>query len=131
MYEHRLFIVKRGELRSRKNPEHLSIYPEIIAEYRCSRMPQSFYDLFRNGVEIDFGLYVHDGDNETMVDCYGEHCRMVKPNAVVEYLENLMACEGEWRDYRRLPPLLGLLKGFDSDEWESPSESLWVVNYGH
>ena len=99
-------------------------------------MPNDFYDLFRNeGQEIDFDLYGDNcGDIEAnlTIDPYGEHCRMVKPERVIEYIESLMAGDDEdWNNYRRLAPLLGLLKGFNPDQWESDREKFWIVHYGY
>ena len=137
MYEHRLFIVNRQEL----NPPRIEgrsgfIFGSVIAVYNCSRMPMSFFDLFADAKEIDFTLFVNQGDAwvETKEDCYGEHCKMVKLPDVIAYLENLTNSE-EWGTYRRLAPLLGLLKGFDESQWEEATQrgndSLWVVHYGY
>lgn len=128
MYEHRLYIVNR---RVNKMPNGKTfIHSQVIAMYECAGMPYDFYGLFKAGNEIDFSLYEVgcDADRnecivETMTDCYGEHCKMVKPGLVVKYLENAMKRE----NYRRFKPLLGLLNGFDESEWDD----LEVVNYGH
>jgi len=134
-YEHRIYIIHRTELYPRKEGAEHYIFGNVIAEYNCSRMPGSFYDLFHAAGEIDFDLYV-DGDVNNTLDHYGERCKMLKPAVVIDYLENLMADEtNEWHDYRRLAPLLGLLKGFNMDQWEESNEydndTIWVVHYGY
>jgi len=136
MYEHRLFIVNREELYPREEGKSGFVFANVIAEYNCSRMPTKFFDLFADAKEIDFGLFAENSDEETMTDRYGAHCTMLKPSAVIDYLENLMANEdSEWHDYRRLAPLLGLLKGFNPEQWEEfridGNDSLWVVHYGY
>ena len=131
-YEHRLYIVRRNECRSATGKT--TVFGEVIAEYNCSRMPYNFLDLFSVGKKIDFPLLI-DPDHETDTDNYGDHCRMMKPSTIVKYLENLMETEENWRDYRRIPPLLGLLKGFDPAQWdkhgETVSSELVVVHYGY
>lgn len=136
MYEHRLFIIHRTELYSRKEGAENLVIGNMIAEYNCSRMPMSFFDLFADAKEIDFSLFVNQGDAcvETKEDCYGNTCTMLKLPDVISYLENLTDSE-EWGTYRRLAPLLGLLKGFDESQWEETTQrgndSLWVVHYGY
>jgi hypothetical protein len=136
MYEHRLFIIHRIELHSRKEGAENLVIGNTIAEYNCSRMPYSFFDLFADANEIDFPLFVNQGDAcvETKEDCYGNICTMLKLADVIAYLENLTDSE-EWGTYRRLAPLLGLLKGFDESQWEETGRignaSLWVVHYGY
>ena len=75
MYEHRLFIIHRIELYSRKEGAENLVIGNMIAEYNCSRMPHSFLDLFADAKEIDFPLFVNQGDAcvETKEDCYGNH----------------------------------------------------------
>lgn len=131
-YEHRLYIVCRHEYRS--DTGKTTVFGEVIAEYNCSRMPHNFLDLFAVGKVIDFPLIIGH-DEETTADKYGEICRMLKPSTVVKYLENVMETEDGWRDYRRIPPLLGLLRGFDPAQWEqqgqAASSGLYVVHYGY
>ena len=134
MYEHRLYIVNRQELYPRKEGAESFIFGSVIAEYNCSLMPGSFFDLFADAKEIDFGLFAENSDEETMIDRYGSHCTMLKLPDVIAYLEKLTDSE-EWGTYRRLAPLLGLLKGFDESQWDESridgNDSLWIVHYGY
>lgn len=59
----------------------------------------------------------------TQVDCYGKHIKAASVKEVVEWLEKEILVS----DYRRLKPLLSLLKGFNEAEWEC----LEVLHYGY
>ena len=132
-YEHKLIITRRSELMCAQGNV---VYGEQIAIYNCSRMPDSFYSLFRDhGTPVDFDLFIHDGDELSRLDNYGEHCRMIDPAAVLEYLEALQNSGDDWSTYRRISPLIGLLRGFSREQWEEAtpthSERLVIVNYGY
>ena len=129
MYEHRLYFVNAPTIKAPNGSE--SIFPVVVAEYECGCMPYDFLYLFSVCEKINFDLDVvgcNDQGEEVMVetklDKYGAHCRMVKPDLIIKYIENH---NDELKDYRRTAPLLGLLKGFDMDQWEN----LVVVHYGH
>ena len=129
MYESRLYFVNVQTVKAPNGND--VILPMVVAEYECGRMPYDFLYLFNVGEKINFNLYVNgcnDQGNEVMVetvlDKYGAHCRMVKPDLVIKYIETH---NDELRDYRRTLPLLGLLKGFDPDRWEN----MMVVHYGY
>ena len=129
MYESRLYIVDARNIRSPKGEN--MVLPVDIAVFECGQMPYDFPYLFKAGAEIDFDLYVvgcNENGDEVMVeertDKYGEHCRMVKPDLVIKYIESHAK---ELGDYRRIVPLMGLLNGFDPEQWNN----LMVVHYGH
>lgn len=129
MYESRLYIVNAQTVKAPNGGE--TVLSSEIAVYECGMMPDDFTWLFKAGGEINFDLYVpgcnEDGE-EVMVftreDCYGEHCRMIRPDLLIKYIESHSE---ELANYRRSAPLLGLLKGFDPNQWEN----LMVVHYGH
>lgn len=132
-YEHKLIIARRSELMGAHGND---VYGEQIAVYNCSRMPASFYSLFRDhGAPVDFDLYIRDGDEPSRLDNYGEHCRMIDPAAVLDYLEALQSIGDEWGTYRRIAPIIGLLRGFLREQWEDATpehtERLVIVNYGY
>lgn len=129
MYESRLYFVNAPTVNT-PNGCHM-LLPMVVAEYECCKMPYDFPYLFNAGEKINFNLYVVGCNDrgeeimvETMLDKYGEHCRMVKPDLVIKYIESH---NDELLDYRRTAPLLGLLKGFNMDQWQN----LVVVHYGH
>lgn len=129
MYESRLYFVNAPTVKvaNRSYP----VFPVVVAEYECGCMPYDFLYLFNAGEEINFNLYVNSCNDqgeevmvETMLDKYGAHCRMVKPDLIIKYIESH---NDELLGYRRAAPLLGLLNGFDLTQWEN----LVVVHYGH
>ena len=132
-YEHKLIIAKRTEITSPINK--VIVCGEQIATYKCSRMPQSFYDLFHyHGTPIDFDLYTNN-DEPTRTDPYGEHCKMLDLQTVIDHLHDIQTNNSEWSDYRRIPPIIGLLEGFNAEQWTANAptfkESLVIVHYGY
>ena len=69
--------------------------------------------------EIDYKLFIDSVD----IDRHGEHLKYAPINKVIEWVEQKI----KKIDYRRLKPLLGLLKGFDQSKWDE----LQVIHYGY
>lgn len=126
-YESKLYIVNRHDFR----PSYDHVWGEIVATFDLSKMGYSnheFYDAFTK--EIDYEFYLptcDDNGNEVMdfvnTDCYGTHMKSADLKTVIRALE---ICE-ERDHYRRLPPLIAMLKAFDESEWDE----LQVVHYGY
>lgn len=114
-YESRVFVINVN----RHNDDW--IYGEKIADIRMSKMG-NFRDIFKQ--PIDYKIYVDSGDIDVDEDCYGDHLCYTDIDTVVEWLETVPKNEG-WDDYRRIKPLIGLLKGFNKEEWKE----LQVVHY--
>jgi len=131
-YEHKVIVVLRSEHTTNKGT---IIYGENIAEYKCSRMPHCFYNIFKqNGIPIDFDLY--DGNDEpTKTDPYGEHCKMLPLQDVIDCLRDINANDADYKGYRRIAPLIGLLEGFNEAKWTEHYDNyngrLYAVNYGY
>ena len=124
-YESRIFIVNRKK-RTVWNPllgkDVDWVYGENIADIKMSAMHnEEFYALFDK--EIDYKLFIDNPDKDTDEDYYGEHLKYASVDTVVRWLEK----EITHNEYRRLPVLLGLLKGFDQKRWDE----LQVVHYGY
>lgn len=119
-YESRVFVVDRREIETYDNT--LYVYAEKIADVKMSRMYDGFNTLFDK--EIDYELYIDDGDEPTKTDKYGDVMTYTDCKTVIDFLEKLIA-DGE--NYRRLTVLLGLIKGFNEDEWDN----IQVVHYGY
>ncbi len=113
-YESKIIIVNRVE------PTWSELaFAEVIAEFKLCCVGYEFKEAFTE--PIDFELYV--GDTATQTDCYGELCKMADVDDVINALEALAKKES----YRRFAPAIGLLKGFNVDEWDD----LKVVHYGY
>lgn len=111
-YESRIFIVNRID----------DLYAEKIADIKMASMYDGFTDLFNK--EIDYELYVDNGDETTRTDCYGKTMTYTDCKTVIDYLEKQIA-NGE--TYRRLSLLLGLLRGINEEQWED----IHIVHYGY
>ena len=119
-YESRIFIVNRNEINYNNGTPY--VWAEKIADIKMSCMYDGFTDLFDK--EIDYELYINNGDEKTQTDKYGDIMTYTDCKTVIDYLEKLIA-DGE--DYRRLGLLLGLLKGIDESQWNE----IQVVHYGY
>ena len=119
-YESRVFVVNRNEI-ERKDGS-IYVWAENIADVKMSSMYNGFTDLFDK--QVDYELYIDNGDEFTKTDKYGNVMTYTDCKTVIDYLEKLIA-NGE--KYRRLTVLLGLLKGFNEEDWDN----IQVVHYGY
>lgn len=116
-YESKLYVVeKKGNLFEEKKQ-----YAEVIAVYNMSKF-DAFGGIFQN--EADCYFYADDGDTEVTTDKYGDTIKEAPINEVIEYLEKY---KSENEHYRRVEPLLNMLKGFNITEWNNLS----VMHYGY
>ena len=116
-YESKVIIVERVEFGS----GHVAGIE--VAQVNMCKMGygNGFHELF--DTPIDFDLYGMD-DEPTREDEYGDHCGMTNIGTLVDWLREAV----EHDDYRRLKPLLGLLEGFDVNQW---NDELVAVHYGY
>lgn len=115
-YESRVIVVN-------VNRHENYIYGEKIADIKMSKMGD-FKKIFTK--PIDYKLFITNEDEDTDKDCYGDRLCSADIKTVVEWLETVPKNEG-WDDYRRIKPLIGLLNGFNEDNWNE----LQVVHYGY
>lgn len=119
-YESRIFIVNRSELDNDDGTTY--VYAQQIADINMGRMDEDFLKLFNK--EIDYELFIKDGDDSTQTDGYGDIMKYTDCKTVITLIEKLID-NGD--DYRRLPMLLGLLKGINEKQWDN----IQVVHYGY
>lgn len=119
-YESRVFVVNRNESQYPDGTKY--VYADKIADIKMACMGNGFADLFDK--KVDYELYIDNGDKATQTDMYGEVMTYTDCKTVIDYLENLIASGS---DYRRLSVLLGLLKGFNEEQWGN----IQVVHYGY
>ena len=112
-YESRIIIVERTELWNNY------ITAETIAEFNLCAVNWNPEEVFPE--EIDFNFCT--SGEVTKEDKYGKTCRMANIDDVVKALEEMAAKY----NYRRFAPVIGLLKGFEQQKWDS----LKVVHYGY
>lgn len=114
-YESRLYIVKASKE---------SNYAEVIAMFNGRGMlGNDWKPMFDKLFEHE--MYSDDEDTLITEDCYGEKLKYTDFPTVIEWLEKAI----EKDDYRRLKPLLSLLKGFDLSQW--PDGEMQIVHYGY
>lgn len=138
-YESRLHIVERHETVRKKNRNtYRDIYCLDVARFELCKMDNSeFWNLFHTPIDFELdGDVCENGESIILTeDCYGKHCCYAEISEVIEWLEK----EVRHDDYRRLKPLLALLKGFDLNEWNYSNSDdngntdtrLIIVHYGH
>ncbi len=119
-YESRVIVtnVRRHEKTARFDAY---VYAEKIVDMKMSCMEAGFKNLFQT--ETDYKLFIDNGNNDTFIDCYGEHIKSASIPEVMTQLEEAMKRD----NYRRLAPLYGLLSSFNPEQWDC----LEVVHYGY
>lgn len=127
-YESKVIIYERIEAKgfdSESGFERMFVYGQKIAEYDlCCLGYDEAGERIRNtfNVELDFDMDCAEA-TERRTDLYGAICKYCHIDELVEALEAFE--HGE--HYRRIAPLIGLLKGFDQNEWKD----IVCVHYGH
>lgn len=98
-------------------------YAERIAVFdlSCMGCDSRWTQLFQT--PVDFAVFSPDGEEPLEEDNYGDKLMSASIVDVISCLEDLETTE----HYRRIPPLLALLKGFEPSEWND----LQVVHYGY
>ena len=113
-YESRVYIVKKS---------NSSDFAQEIAKFNCCKMQEGWADLFDK--QFNGELYADDGNTLIKKDKYGKELKYTDFPTVIAWLEK----EVEKGDYRRLKPLLSLLKGFDLSQWTDGE--MQIVHYGY
>lgn len=119
-YESRIIIVNRSELDNNDGTTY--VYVQQIADINMGRMDEDFLKSFNK--EIDYELFIEDRDKPTQTDDYGDIMKYTDCKTVITLIEKLID-NGD--DYRRLPMLLGLLKGINEEQWDD----IQVVHCGY
>lgn len=70
-------------------------------------------------------MYADDGNTPIKEDCYGDGLEYADFQSVIGWLEK----ETQESNYRRLKPLLSLLKGFDLSQWTDGE--MQIVHFGY
>lgn len=118
-YESKIFIVSKGSY-----VEEGLRYSQLIAMMDMSKMKTDFYDLFKEKTDCFF--YELDGNTKIIEDRYGDPLRECRLESIENYVANLIE-KGE--DYRRLWPLLSLVRSFKSPQWKN--DDLVALHYGY
>ena len=137
-YDSRLHIVQKyprytdkGELNESLIVDGM-IFAQIIATYEVCNFPP-IRNLFHSGDSshnAECYIYAGDGNTPLLKDCYGDPLKEATLAEVIACLENLNEKD---KTYRRVSPLLGMLRGFHETEreWDEDGDGLVVLHYGH
>jgi len=102
-------------------------YAREITSYDLSKMGDHYHDLLNKAPKTKSYIYAKDGDTETLKDPYGDELREFTLAELIPVLEK----EQAENHYRRLPPIIAMLKEFErlnKGEWGG---HLRVLHYGH
>jgi hypothetical protein len=112
-YESKIYII---------NYHEKTDWAELICSVNMSNMGSNngWRELFKNKIPY----YFYDGDSKIETDKYGEPLTYTSNiQNVVDWLEK----EIKTNNYRRLPILLNLLKGFKLENWDD----IHIIHYGY
>ena len=112
-YESRLYVIQKSDV----GMEEEKKWCEVIATFDLCKVNINF----RKYPETD--SYFYEGNEKIVEDCYGEPLRELTIKEAIQEVENAATRD----EYRRWKPILGLLKGFNEEEWSD----LRVLHYGH
>lgn len=104
-------------------------YVSVVATIDLCKMPVHFGALVRDHWN-EGGYYFYDSDgDECDTDLYGEPLVATDLDTAIADLrevdQRILDRDGE--RYRRLPPAIALLEGFDQSQWDE----LLVIHFGH
>lgn len=137
-YDSRLYIVKKyprynenGELNEAIITDE-KIFAETIATFELCVFPpihNYFHGAGNPSRNADCYVYGKDGETKLLNDAYGDPLKEATLDEIIHCLENLT---DKHKTYRRVLPLLGMLRGFQETrrEW-GEGEELAVLHYGH
>lgn len=117
-YDTRIYIVDKG---SKKDDG--SCFGEVIAAYELGKV-YDISDITSSYPATDAYIYGVDCDDKILTDCYGDPLKEIPIPEMINIVARAIAADLE---YRRLNPLLQLLKGFDLNQWNN----LVALHYGH
>lgn len=113
-HESRVFIVEEHDITK---------WSDVIAVVNMCRMTPDFTKIFTQPVTNNF-YAPNDGNARVKEDAYGDEIKAADVQTVIEFLEKEVE-RGE--KYRRINPLLSLLRGFEPEMWRN----LKVYHYGY
>ena len=116
-YESRIYVVEKSGFFSDDGKR----WAEIISMFNACKFPR-LLEVFKKNT--DCFIYADDGNTRIVEDRYGDKLTEAPLSDVIKFLENEVQ-RGE--TYRRIKPLLALLKGFDMEQWDN----LVCLHYGY
>lgn len=120
-YESRLYIVEKTNIKFTIGDKEF-LWAKNIAMFDLCKV-YDVSDKFRKAKDTDCYIYADDRNTMIVADGYGDPLKEMTISEAIEILEEAVAGD----DYRRYPPCISLLKGFDESQWHN----LAVLHYGY
>lgn len=118
-YESRIYVVEKSTFASYSDGK---VFADVIAMVDMCKYPELKDQLFTK--KTDCYIYADDGNTHITKDWYDNELTEAPISDVIKFLEDEVL-RGE--TYRRINPLLGLLKSFDMKQWNN----LVCLHYGY
>lgn len=109
-YESRIYVVEKSLLSPDDDGKR---FAEVLAMFNACKFP-GLPEVFNQ--KTDCYIFADDGNTRIVKDRYGDELTEAPLSDVIKFLENEVQ-RGE--TYRRIKPLLALLKGFDMEQWDN------------
>ena len=122
-YEMRFYVVKKANLRSEANEPHK--WAEVVAIFNYCKDYDMAGWIDRNYQPTNCYIFADDGNTEILEDMYGSPLIEIPIKDMIDYLEKNNV------DYRRVKPLLALLKAFDEENETKWGNELVILRYGY
>lgn len=122
-YESKLYIVEKSHLRD----DDGMVYAQVIATFDMCKC-YFLSDVLVKGSKTNCYFYADDGNTKVLEDKYGDELTEASVDDVIEVLEKAVEI-GE--DYRRIFPLLSMLKTFSEQQKNNKWGNLVVLHYGY
>jgi hypothetical protein len=110
-YDSRLYIVRKTDM---PIGDGIYNYAETIAIYKMCVFPP-FQKLFNEDGQLTHYCPC-EGDNYILLDEYGKPLREKSLDEVIDCLEQVIARDDDTAHYKRVAPLLALLKAFQGTQ---------------
>lgn len=122
-YESKLYIVEKSHLRDNDG----MVFGQVIATFDMCKC-YFLSDVLTKEPKTNCYFYADDGNARVLEDKYGDALTETSVNTVINILEEAIEM-GE--EYRRIFPLLSLLKTFSEQLKENKWKELVVLHYGY
>lgn len=122
-YESKLIIVDKGWLMD----DDGLVFADVVATYDMCKC-HFLSDVLRKEQKTNCYFFADDGNTKVTEDKYGDELTETDVDTVIEVLEKAVD-EGE--EYRRIFPLLAMLRSFREQEKQHMWRHLSVLHYGY
>lgn len=123
-YDSKLFIVEKSSFHVVGEKD----YASFIASYDLAVFPQ-ISSFMRSCPKADCYVYMDDGNTQILKDRYGAELTQASILDVIKVLEE--AKNGKDGNYRRIDPILSMLKTLQRQQEEGYWRDLVVLHFGH